>query len=311
MAIQPIRLFGDPVLRTPAAPVTDFDKELRTLVDDLIETMKDAPGAGLAAPQIGVSLRVFTYYVDGEIGHLVNPDLDLSAEEQDGDEGCLSLPGLAFPTVRSLSVVARGLNMHGEPVTISGSNLLARCVQHETDHLDGILFVDRLDRETRKQALRAIRESTWAGEPAPAVRALAARDRGPGDVTAMRLVFAGTPEVALPSLAALLDSRHEVVAVVTRPDAPAGRGRTLVPSPVGEAAAAAGLEVLKPKRPRDPEFLARLAEIAPDCCPVVAYGGLLPQPALDIPPAGLGQPALLAAARLARGRAGAARGAER
>jgi peptide deformylase len=170
VAIQPIRLFGDPVLRTPAEPVTDFDKELRTLVADLTETMQEAPGAGLAAPQIGVGLRVFTYHVDGVLGHLVNPSLDLSDEEQDGDEGCLSLPGLAFPTVRALRVVAKGMSMHGEPVTIEGSDLLARCVQHETDHLDGILFVDRLDRETRKQALRAIRESTWAGQPAPTVR---------------------------------------------------------------------------------------------------------------------------------------------
>jgi methionyl-tRNA formyltransferase len=99
----------------------------------------------------------------------------------------------------------------------------------------------------------------------------------------MRLVFAGTPEVALPSLQALLDSRHEVVAVVTRPDAPSGRGRTLTASPVGELAAEHGIELLKPERPRDPEFLARLAEIAPDCCPVVAYGALVPRAALDIP----------------------------
>jgi methionyl-tRNA formyltransferase len=99
----------------------------------------------------------------------------------------------------------------------------------------------------------------------------------------MRVVFAGTPEVALPSLEALLASRHEVVAVVTRPDAPAGRGRRLAPSPVGERAAAAGVEVLKPAKPREPDFLARLAEIAPDCCPVVAYGALVPRAALDIP----------------------------
>jgi methionyl-tRNA formyltransferase len=99
----------------------------------------------------------------------------------------------------------------------------------------------------------------------------------------MRVVFAGTPEVALPSLEALLASRHEVVAVVTRPDAPAGRGRRLAPSPVGERAAAAGVEVLTPAKPREPDFLARLAEIAPDCCPVVAYGALVPRAALDIP----------------------------
>ena len=164
MAIQPIRLFGDPVLRTPAEPVKDFDKELRVLVKDLSETMLDAPGVGLAAPQIGVSLRVFTYCVDDFVGHLVNPTLDLSDEEQDGDEGCLSVPGLTFPTRRALGAVAKGWNMHGEPVTIEGTELLARCVQHETDHLDGVLFVDRLDRETRKAALKAIPEAEWFGE---------------------------------------------------------------------------------------------------------------------------------------------------
>ena len=165
MTVQTIRLFGDPVLRTPAEVVTAFDKELRTLVADLAETMLDAPGVGLAAPQIGVSLRVFTYHVDDdEPGHLVNPTLDLSDEEQDGEEGCLSIPGLAFDTKRALRVVAKGFDMYGEPVTLEGSDLLARCVQHETDHLDGILFVDRLDREARKAALKAIRAAEWFGE---------------------------------------------------------------------------------------------------------------------------------------------------
>ena len=163
MAIQPIRLFGDPVLRMPAEPVRDFDKELRILVKDLTDTMLDAPGVGLAAPQLGVSLRVFTYWVDGVVGHLVNPDLDLSEDHEEGEEGCLSLPGLVFDTKRALHVVAKGLDMHGEPQTVEGSHLLARCVQHETDHLDGVLFVDRLDREQRKAAMRAIRESEWAG----------------------------------------------------------------------------------------------------------------------------------------------------
>jgi peptide deformylase len=170
VAIQPIRLFGDPVLRTPAQPVTDFDKELRQLVKDLEETMIDAPGAGLAAPQIGVGLRVFTYHVDGVLGHLVNPDLALSEEEQEGDEGCLSFPGLVYDTRRALSVVAKGFDMHGEPVVIEGSELLARAIQHETDHLDGILFIDRLDKAQRKLALKAIREAEWAGAPAPAVK---------------------------------------------------------------------------------------------------------------------------------------------
>lgn len=170
MPRQPIRLFGDPVLRTPALAVETFDKELRQLVADLSTTMLDANGAGLAAPQIGVSLRVFTYWVDDELGHLINPDLDLSVEEQDGEEGCLSIPGLGWDTKRALRVVARGMNMHGEPVVIEGSDLLSRCVQHETDHLDGILFIDRLDPLTRKQAMREIRESEWFGAPPTAVR---------------------------------------------------------------------------------------------------------------------------------------------
>ena len=170
MAIQPIRLFGDPVLRKPATEVVDFDKELRKLVEDLTDTMLDAPGAGLAAPQIGVGLRAFTWYVDGELGHLVNPVLDLSEECQDGPEGCLSIPDLAFDTKRALHVVARGFNVYGDPVTIEGSELLARAIQHETDHLDGILFIDRMDREQRKVAMRAIREAQWSGAASPVVK---------------------------------------------------------------------------------------------------------------------------------------------
>lgn len=170
MAVQPIRLFGDPVLRTPAEPVVDFDKELRILVKDLTETMLEAPGSGLAAPQIGVGLRVFVYDVDDELGHLINPVLDLSDEIQDGEEGCLSIPGIAIDTKRAKRVVAKGHTMHGDPVVIEGSDLLARCVQHETDHLDGILFIDRLDREARKEAMRLIREAEWFGEAALDVR---------------------------------------------------------------------------------------------------------------------------------------------
>lgn len=171
MAIQPVRLFGDPVLRKPAVPVTDFDRELRRLVRDLTDTMLEAPGAGLAAPQIGVGLRVFTWNVDGEVGHLVNPSLELSAEIQDGPEGCLSLPDLTYDCRRALSVVATGFDVHGEPVRIHGSELLARALQHETDHLDGILFIDRLDPEARKAAMREIREAEWFGLERPTVRA--------------------------------------------------------------------------------------------------------------------------------------------
>ena len=170
MPVQPIRLFGDPVLRTPATEVSVFDKELRRLVADLTDTMLEAPGAGLAAPQIGVGLRVFTWHVEGELGHLVNPVLDLSEEEQHGPEGCLSIPDLTFDCTRAMRVVAKGFDMYGEPVSIEGHELLARAIQHETDHLDGVLFVDRLDRDTRKAAMRAIREAEWFGQGAPTVR---------------------------------------------------------------------------------------------------------------------------------------------
>jgi peptide deformylase len=163
MSLQEIRHFGDPVLTTPTLAVCDFDKELRTLIKDLTETMLAAPGAGLAAPQIGVALRVFVWDVDGALGHLVNPSLDLSEELQEGDEGCLSFPDLVYPTPRSMRAVAKGFNMHGEPIVVEGTELLARALQHESDHLDGILFIDRLSDEDRKRAMKEIRESEWFG----------------------------------------------------------------------------------------------------------------------------------------------------
>jgi peptide deformylase len=172
VAVQPIRLFGDPVLRTRAVEVEDFDRELRTLVKDLADTMLVEGGAGLAAPQIGVGLRVFAYHCDGFTGHLVNPRFDVVGdEEQDGPEGCLSIPGMSWNCRRHLHVVARGQNMYGDPVEIEGSDMLARCIQHETDHLDGVLFVDRLDPATRKEAMRAIREARWFGTGTPVVKA--------------------------------------------------------------------------------------------------------------------------------------------
>ena len=164
MSVTPIRLLGDPVLRTPAVPVVDFDRELSRLVADLTDTMMAARGAGLAAPQIGVGLRVFTWFVDGEVGHLVNPEVTPVGEEtREEPEGCLSIPGYSFDCRRHLHVAATGVDMHGEPVRVEGSDLLARAVQHEVDHLDGVLFVDRLDAEARTAALAAIGEAEWAG----------------------------------------------------------------------------------------------------------------------------------------------------
>jgi len=159
VTIRPIRELGDPVLRTPADPVRAFDRDLAALVRDLEETV-DHPGrAGLAAPQIGVGLRAFSFNVDGVIGHVVNPVVvELSEETQDDDEGCLSVPGLYAPTVRAMHAAVEGFDAEGRPVRVEGSGLLARCLQHEVDHLDGKLFLDRLAGEARKRALRALRD---------------------------------------------------------------------------------------------------------------------------------------------------------
>jgi peptide deformylase len=157
VTIRPIRELGDPVLRTPSDPVRAFDRELAALVRDLEETV-DHPGrAGLAAPQIGVSARVFSYNLDGVIGHVVNPRIvELSEETQGGDEGCLSVPGIWAPTVRAMHAVVEGFDVHGEPVRVEGTGLMARCLQHEVDHLDGKVFLDRLTGDARKAALRAL-----------------------------------------------------------------------------------------------------------------------------------------------------------
>jgi peptide deformylase len=163
MAELRIRTLGDPVLRTPAEPVTRFDGDLRRLVADMLETVDDPGRAGLAAPQVGVGLRVFTYNVDGVVGHLVNPSIVVSDGVQDGEEGCLSVPGLWFDTRRAEHAVATGVDLRGEPLTIEGTGFLARCLQHEVDHLDGVLYLDRLTGRERKRAMRAVREAETAG----------------------------------------------------------------------------------------------------------------------------------------------------
>ncbi|WP_433290956.1 peptide deformylase [Actinoplanes sp. CA-030573] len=157
MTVRPIRIYGDPVLRTEADPVTSFDAELRELVADLEETVRVPGRAGVAAPQIGVSLRVFSYNVAGQVGHLVNPVLSQFDGEQEDDEACLSLPGLGFPTKRAMSVTARGFDQYGEPIEIRGTGFLARALQHETDHLAGRLYIDTLTGDVRRQALRELR----------------------------------------------------------------------------------------------------------------------------------------------------------
>ena len=160
MAFRDIRIIGDPVLRTPCEEITTIDDHVRSLVDDLLETVDDEGRAGLAANQIGVSLRAFSWNIDGDIGYILNPRIvDLSEDEfQDGEEGCLSIPSLFFPTTRHWYAKAVGIDLDGNEVVVEGEELMARAIQHEVDHLDGHLYIDRLDRLLRKKAMKAIRD---------------------------------------------------------------------------------------------------------------------------------------------------------
>ena len=163
MAIREIRVIGDPVLRTPTEWITEIDDKVRSLVEDLLETVDMDGRAGLAAPQIGVGLRAFSWNIDDEIGYVLNPRLvEVSTEEyQDGDEGCLSVPGLWYPTERAWYARVEGIDLDGNPVVVEGEELMARALQHETDHLEGMLYIDRLDRATRRKALKAIRNADF------------------------------------------------------------------------------------------------------------------------------------------------------
>lgn len=163
MAILGIRIIGDPVLRTEAQEVTEFGPEIQKLVEDMDQTMENVDGAGLAAPQVGVSLRVFTYQIGDQRGHIINPKLELSEDYQaDHIEGCLSIPGIAAPVPRRRHVTATGFDKFGNPIKLEGEGLLARCFQHETDHLDGILFIDRLPKEEKKAAWRKLRAANYS-----------------------------------------------------------------------------------------------------------------------------------------------------
>ncbi len=158
MAIFPIRTFGDPVLRTRAQEIEEVDDGIRRLVADMIETMYDAPGVGLAAPQIGISRRVVVFDAGDGPKALINPVLLESSGDWVFDEGCLSVPGRFWPIERPAFARATGLDEFGEPVEYAGEELLGRVLQHEIDHLEGMLLIERLERRVRKQALRELRE---------------------------------------------------------------------------------------------------------------------------------------------------------
>ncbi len=162
MAILSIRIIGDPVLRTVAQDVTDFGPGLAKLIDDMHQTMHDVRGAGLAAPQVGVNKRIFTYSVDGQEGHIINPVLVASDDFAPGEpEGCLSVPGLGYTVARHRWVRITGVDLQGNTLDMEATGMLAKCFQHETDHLNGTLYVDRLEGEDRKDAFRAIRTANF------------------------------------------------------------------------------------------------------------------------------------------------------
>ena len=162
MTERPIRLFGDPVLKTPTSDIGVIDDRIRSLVQDLIDTVTIPGRAGVAATQIGVGLRAFSYNIDGDIGYILNPQLvEVSGEPELLEEGCLSVPELWFATLRFPFARVTGIDLDGTPVELSGTGLMAQALQHETDHLDGFLYIDKLDAPSRREAMKQIRESDW------------------------------------------------------------------------------------------------------------------------------------------------------
>ena len=166
MSLRELRIYGDPVLGSRAEEISRFDAGLRALASDMLETMDKAGGVGLAANQVGILKRIFVYDCShtqsGLRGAIVNPVwTSVGEQQQTGPEGCLSIPGISAETTRFNQVFVSGQDIEGRPVSMVASGLMARCIQHETDHLDGVLFLQRLEAPVRKEAMRAIRESEW------------------------------------------------------------------------------------------------------------------------------------------------------
>lgn len=158
MAVRPIRVVPDPVLRTPCDPVSTITPAIRSIVQDLLDTVDDPGRAGLSANQIGISLRIFSYNINGKVGYIINPHIVEKRGQQYGDEGCLSLPGLWYKCSRANYAKAEGMNLNGDHITLEGSGIMGRMIQHECDHLDGHVFVDRLASDQRKLAMQYMRE---------------------------------------------------------------------------------------------------------------------------------------------------------
>lgn len=275
-----MRQVGDRELRRPAQPVRRVNRSVRAALDIMTEAMAKAGGVGLAGPQLGMDRRLVVLEVNAERLELCNPEI-VRAEGMAADwEGCLSVPGLAGLVPRYEKVTVRALDARGRRTWIEADGLLARALQHEIDHLDGILFLDRAE------SFRYGEDCTEEGQPPAPRRGGPAGPTLPVPRGRLRLVFMGTPAFALPALSMLIEGNYHVVAVVTQPDRPAGRGRHVTPPPVKAYAAGRGIPLLQPTGSGCGDLGRALEGFAPDLVVTVAFGRLLPPEVLALPPLG-------------------------
>ncbi|MDQ7793664.1 MAG: methionyl-tRNA formyltransferase [bacterium] len=273
-----LKQVGDPELRGPAARVKRINRATREALALMAEAMGASGGVGLAAPQLGLDRRLVVVDVGQGLVQLVNPELTRLEGTVTAWEGCLSIPGLTGLVTRHEKVAVRALDGRGHRVWVEGEDLLARALQHEIDHLDGVLFLDRAE------AFEYAGAETAEGEERPPRRGGPPGPTPPVPVRDLRIVFMGTPAFALPTLTALSEGPYRVVGVVVQPDRPAGRGGRITPAPVKEYALSRGLPVLQPARVG--ESLDQLATWKPDLIITVAFGQLLPGDLLALPTRG-------------------------
>ncbi len=308
MSVVDIKCFDAPVLRKRARKVSRVNNTVKETLQSMLDTMREANGVGLAAPQIGVSRRLVVIDVGDGPRFLVNPEITAhSAETESQWEGCLSWPGYIGEVLRPTGVTVKALDEAGHEIWIEGEGLLARCLQHEIDHLDGILFVDRAttisevpaDSEEGSEegsedasgvhSASDITEAPDAADEADeaiAVKTLddsEAQDAVSGCQAPLTAVFMGSPEFAVPSLEALVISGVKVRLAVTQPDRPFGRKRVPRSTPVKSAAERLGIPVLCCERLKDENVQEIIQTIAPDFIVVVAFGQKVPQQVIDMP----------------------------
>ena len=261
MALRTIRVQGDSVLTKKSRTVDKMTPRIGELITDMLDTMYDAMGVGLAAPQVGILKRIVVIDVGEGPIVLINPEILETSGEQTGDEGCLSVPGMAGQVTRPNYVKVKALDVNMDEQIYEGEGLLARAFCHEIDHLDGKMYTELVEGELHKVT----------------------SDEEDKRRDTMQSIYMGTPDFAVAPLAALVENGYEVEAVITQPDKPKGRGKTMMPTPVKEEALKHGIPVLQPVKVRDPEFVEELKNLAPDIIIVAAFGQIIPKSILDMP----------------------------